>query len=374
MTTFTQKTVYRASTFRRVTSKATWQMALGKLPHAHALQSWAWGDFKSRWGWEALPHLLTVAESSWEPLAAAMVLKRKVPRTPFSILYVQKGPIFNYNDSQLRHMVLAELEKLARRERAIFIKIDPEVVKSWDLEPERPSPIGSQFVKELQQRRWRFSDSQIQFRNTVTLDLNRSEDDLMAAMKQKTRYNIRLAGRKGVIVRVGTPADFPMISKLYQETAQRDGFAIRPLTYYLDAWQTFYDAGMAHPLIAEYEGEPLAAVVLVKFGKTIIYMYGASTDKERNRMPAYLLQWEAVQWAKAQGCEVYDFWGAPDEFVETDRMWGVWRFKDGFQGRVVRHVGAWDFVIRPFLYWLYTNAIPKYLNLLRHRNESNISN
>ncbi|MCA9920960.1 MAG: peptidoglycan bridge formation glycyltransferase FemA/FemB family protein, partial [Anaerolineales bacterium] len=161
--------------------------------------------------------------------------------------------------------------------------------------------------------------------------------------------------------------DFPMIAKMYQETAQRDGFAIRPLAYYLDAWQSFYDAGMAHSLIAEYAGEPLAAVVLVKFGSTTIYMYGASTDKERNRMPAYLLQWEAIRWAKSQKCTVYDFWGAPDNFVETDRMWGVWRFKDGFKGQVVHHIGAWDYPVRPFLYNLYTNAIPRYLNMLRRR-------
>ena len=370
MTLHTHKPVYRASTFKRVTSKSAWQTAMGKLPNAHALQSWTWGDFKSRWGWEAMPHLLTVAESNWEPLAAAMVLKRKIPRTPFSILYVPKGPILNFNDAELRRSVLAQLEKLAKRERAIFIKIDPEVVKSWDVEPERPSPVGTQFINDLKQRGWRYSPSQIQFRNTVTLDLNLSEDELMKAMKQKTRYNIRLSGRKGVTVRVGTPEDFPMIANLYQETAQRDGFAIRPLSYYLDAWQSFYDAGMARPLIAEYEGEPLAAVVLIKFDQTTIYMYGASTNKERNRMPAYPLQWEAIRWAKSQGCDIYDFWGAPDNFVETDRMWGVWRFKDGFQGRVVRHVGAWDYPIRPLLYHLYTNAIPKYLNLLRRQNKN----
>jgi lipid II:glycine glycyltransferase (peptidoglycan interpeptide bridge formation enzyme) len=94
-------------------------------------------------------------------------------------------------------------------------------------------------------------------------------------------------------------------------------------------------------------------------------MYGASTDLERQRMPNYLLQWEAIRWAQAQGCTVYDFWGAPDEFVEDDPLWGVWRFKSGFNGQVVRHIGAWDFPARPFWYWIYTAVIPKYIAFLR---------
>jgi lipid II:glycine glycyltransferase (peptidoglycan interpeptide bridge formation enzyme) len=361
---------YRASTLKPETSRTTWEQALGRLPKAHALQSWVWGEFKSRWGWSASRYLLTIAEGSWEPLAAVQVLKRKLPRLPFSILYVPKGPALDYNDGPLRRVVLSELESLARRERAIFIKIDPEVVKSWGLEPERPSPIGSKFVKELKQRGWRFSAEQIQFRNTVEIAVQRPEEELLAAMKSKTRYNIRLAGRKDIVVRPGTPDDLAVIGEMYRETAVRDGFAIRPLDYYLDIWHAFYDAGMAQPLIAEYEGDPVAAVVLVRYGSRVIYMYGASTDKERSRMPNHLLQWEAIRWAQSQGAEIYDFWGAPDEFVETDRLWGVWRFKDGFNGQVVRHIGAWDFVIRPFWYWLYTAALPKYLDLLRSKRET----
>lgn len=361
---------YRASTLKPESSRATWEQALGRLPKSHALQSWTWGEFKSCWGWSASRYLLTIAEGSWEPLAAVQVLKRKLPRLPFSILYVPKGPALDYNDGPLRRVVLAELEDLARREKAIFIKIDPEVVKSWGLEPERPSPIGSKFVQELKQRGWRYSTEQIQFRNTVEIAAQRPEEELLAAMKSKTRYNIRLAGRKGIVIRPGTPEDFGVIGAMYQETAARDGFAIRPLDYYLDIWQAFYDDGMAQPLIAEYEGEPVAAVVLVRYDDRVIYMYGASTNKERNRMPNYLLQWESIRWAQAQGAEIYDFWGAPDDFVETDRMWGVWRFKDGFNGQVVRYIGAWDFVIRPFWYWLYAVALPKYLDLLRSRRET----
>lgn len=361
---------YRASTLKAEHSKATWQVALTKLPKTHALQSWIWAEFKSRWGWSMHPYLLTIAESSWEPLAAAMILKRPLPRTPFCILYVPKGPLLNYNDPTLRQQILSELEKVARTHRAIFIKIDPDVVKSWGLEPERPSPIGRRFVQELKERGWHYSPEQIQFKNTVQLDLNLSEDELLAAMKQKTRYNIRLAGRKGITIRHGTDADFDTIAKMYEQTAARDGFVIRPLAYYLDIWQIFYDAEMAQPILAEYEGKPIAAVILVKFGDTTLYMYGASTNEERNRMPTYLLQWEAILWAKEQGCTTYDFWGAPNEFNEEDSMWGVWRFKAGYNGQVVRHIGAWDYPVRPLLYWLYTNAIPKYVNWLKKRKET----
>ncbi len=361
---------YRASTFKVETSPSAWRQALARLPMAHALQSWPWGEFKSRWGWSVSRHLFTVAESSWEPLAAAQILKRRVPRLPASILYAPKGPALDYNDANLRRRVLAELEKTARREKAIFIKIDPDVVRYWGTEKERANPVGAKFVQELKARGWRYSADQIQFPNTVELDLTRSEDDLMASMKQKTRYNIRLAGRKGIIVRAGAAADFAMINTMYQETAVRDGFAVRPAAYYLDAWQSFYDAGMCQPLIAEFEGQPVAAVVLVRFGNKVSYMYGASTNQERQRMPNYLLQWEAVRWSKAQGCTVYDFWGAPSEFVESDPLWGVWRFKAGFNGEVVHHIGAWDFVTRPFWYWTYTSVMPKYLDFLRSKNQN----
>ena len=370
MATPTDEPVYRASTFKREESPVTWDQALARLPNAHALQSWTWGRFKARWGWESLPLAMAVAGNGWEAVAAAHVLKRWLPRTPFSVLYVPKGPAFNYRDAALRRDVLAQLEAVARRERAIFIKIDPEVVRSWGVEGERVSPLGAAVMRDLTARSWRPSDEQIQFRNTVELPLEGTEEQLLAAMKQKTRYNIRLAERKGVVVRPGEPADFPIIAAMYQETAARDGFTVRPAAYYLDGWNALHAAGLAHPLVAEVEGRPVAAVILVRFADRTIYMYGASSNEERERMPNYLLQWEAIRWAKAQGCTVYDMWGAPDNFDESDRMWGVWRFKAGFNGEVVRFIGAWDYPARPLLYRLYTQAIPRYLALLRSRRSA----
>lgn len=356
-----------ASVFKIESSPAAWEAALAALPNAHALQSWTWGQFKSRWGWEAMPMTMTIAGKHWEPRAAALVLKRRIPRSPFCVLYVPKGPALDYHDVALRRRVFGQLEKIAHRERAIFIKIDPEVIRGWGTEDVRVSPLGAAVIRDLISRSWIPSDEQIQFRNTVELPLEGTEEQLLAAMKQKTRYNIRLAERKGVVVRPGTPADFPTIVGMYQATAARDGFTVRPADYYLDGWVTLYEAGMAKPLVAEVDGRPVAAVILVRFGDRVIYMYGASSNEARDHMPNYLLQWEAIRWAREQGCRVYDFWGAPDKFAEGDRMWGVWRFKAGFNGQVARFIGAWDYPVRPILYRLYTQAIPRYLNYLRRR-------
>lgn len=347
----------------QVQSPDEWHTAITKLPYAQLLQSWAWGAFKARWGWTFTP--LLWLDGADEPVAAALVLKRKLSRLPFSILYVPKGPLLDYSNVPLREQVLQDLQQYAKREWAIFLKLDADLPRSQGLDPEEPLATGEAFVVALRARGWLFSDDQIQFRNTVLLDIARPEPDILAAMKQKTRYNIRLAGRKGITVRPGTPADYPLIYQLYAETAERDGFAIRPGAYYADIWQTLQNGGLAQPLIAEFEGEPLAAVIVVQYADRAIYMYGASSGRERKRMPNYLLQWEAIRWAKAQGCTTYDFWGAPDNFDESDRLWGVWRFKSGFNGQITRHIGAWDYPAYPLLYRLYTQLIPRYLAMLR---------
>lgn len=349
---------------RTITNEADWHTLLMQFPQAHPLQSWAWGAFKSRWGWQA-SHL--AFERDGAAVGAALLLQRHIPRLPFSILYTPKGPIFDYADRTLWLEITAALEQIARRDRAIFIKIDPDIIQATG-ESADPVPDGHAFAEMLATRGWCFSADQIQFRNTVTLELTQSEEELLAAMKQKTRYNIRLAARKGVEIRQGTPADFPAIVEMYGETAERDAFLIRPTDYYLDGWTTLYKAGLAQPFIAEYAERPLGAVIIVKFNQKAIYMYGASTERERQRMPNYLLQWESIRWAREQGCTLYDFWGAPDVFEEDDRLWGVWRFKSGFNGLVAHHIGAWDYAPRPWLYWLYTTAAPQYLAWLRGRN------
>ena len=127
------------------------------------------------------------------------------------------------------------------------------------------------------------------------------------------------------------------------------------------------EAGLAQPLIAEHDGKPIAHVILFHFGRKCWYFYGASANEHRDKMPNYLLQWEAMRWAKARGYSLYDMWGAPDEFNEGDGMWGVYQFKRGFHGTVVRHVGAWDYAPNAFMYRAYTQFLPRVLNLMRRR-------
>lgn len=349
--------------YRQIEDEKAWHAILYQLPTAHPLQSWTWGAFKSRWSWRMKAYAFYQDEAV---VAAAMILKRPIPYTRFSFLYCPKGPVVAYDDPTLRDAILANLEKIAGHERAILIKIDPDVPHAFG-EEAAPNRVGQDVLASLKERGWTYSPEQIQFKNTVMYDIGRSEEEILAGMKQKTRYNVRQGPKKGVAVRQGTVADLPLIYEMYKTTADRDRFLIRPEAYYLDGWSALMQDGLAMPLIAEYEGEALGAIIIVKFGEIALYMYGASTGKERKRMPNYMLQWEGIRWAKSQGCTVYDFWGAPDRFDESDRLWGVYRFKRGFNGTVAHHIGAWDYPTRPFLYRLFTQLLPKLRAAMRGR-------
>ncbi len=350
----------------RASDFGSWNETVAALPGAHILQTREWAQIKAQFGWQPEPF---VWEQGGHPVAAALVLRRRLlPGLPWSVLYVPKGPLLDWAAAALRKRVLDDLEGYARRTGAVLLKVDPDVVLGTGIPGEEEAtedPVGAQVVRDLAARGWRFSPEQVQFRNTVWLDLTRSEEEILAAMKQKTRYNIRLAARKGVVVRVAEEGDLDLLYRMYAETAARDGFVIRPREYYLTVWRTLWAAGMAEPLIAEVEGEPVAAVVIFRFAGRAYYFYGMSTGRHRNKMPTYLLQWEAIRRARAAGCTVYDFWGAPEVFDERDPMWGVYRFKAGFRGQVVRTLGAWDYPARSALYTLFVRGVPALLALWR---------
>ncbi|MCC7118141.1 MAG: peptidoglycan bridge formation glycyltransferase FemA/FemB family protein [Anaerolineales bacterium] len=368
-----------------------WNQLISKLPNPHFLQSHEWGQVKAQAGW--VPYYAVWTESEFyvtqnfaeaegqTPLAACLILKRTVSFRGLikaSILYAPKGPLLDWSNPTLRMRVLNDLQNFAKTQKAIFIKVDPDVELGRGV-PDSVEAVedstGPAVSGELKRGGWRFSADQIQFRNTVLIDLNPDEESLLMKMKPKTRYNIRLAEKKGVVLRVGKKEDLPNLYKMYAETSVRDGFVIRDENYYQMVWKTFLEncesqaEPQALPLIAEAGGEALAAIFLFIFGKRAYYVYGMSRNLQREKMPTYLLQWEALKIAKAQGCEVYDLWGAPEVFDESDSLWGVYRFKEGLGGQVARTLGAYDFAPNLFLYKLYAEVMPQILNWMRARGK-----
>ncbi|WKZ34831.1 MAG: peptidoglycan bridge formation glycyltransferase FemA/FemB family protein [Anaerolineales bacterium] len=373
-----------------------WNQIISQLPSPHFLQTYEWGQVKAKYGW--IPYYavwtkdgkFTVSQTNenWSLetghyLAAALILKRQVISRGFaarlSILYAPKGPLMDWEDESLRRRVLDDLQSFAKKQGSIFLKIDPDVVLGRGV-PQSEDEIlengGQAVMSGLRRRGWVESSDQIQFRNTVIVGLSASEEEILMRMKQKTRYNVRLAEKKGVSVRIGKLEDWGMLYKMYAETSVRDGFVIRDEEYYMTVWKTFM-ANTVHrqpstvPLIAEVDGEPVAAIFLFMFAGRAYYVYGMSRGVHREKMPTYLLQWEAMKLAKARGCLTYDLWGAPDVFDDSDSMWGVYRFKEGLGGDVVRTLGAYDFAPSKFWYSMYSDVMPRVLNFMRSRGKEN---
>ncbi|HRJ56359.1 MAG TPA: peptidoglycan bridge formation glycyltransferase FemA/FemB family protein [Anaerolineales bacterium] len=364
-----------------------WNEIISKLPDPHFLQTYEWGQVKAKYGW--VPYYavwsadgkFTVSQTTdnWSLetgnfVAASLILKRTALRR-FSIFYAPKGPLMDWTNEPLRERVLDDLQSFAKKQGAIFLKLDPDVVLGRGVPvsvDEVTENSGQAMRSDLMRRGWVESSDQIQFRNTVMVDLSASEEDILMRMKQKTRYNVRLAEKKGVAVRVGTVEDLPALYKMYAETSVRDGFVIRDEEYYMTVWKLFMQDAVngqpsAVPLIAEVDNEPVAAIFLFMFAGRGYYVYGMSRDKHREKMPTYLLQWAAMKHAKAHGCLTYDLWGAPDVFDESDSMWGVYRFKEGLGGDVVRTLGAYDFAPSKFWYSMYSDVMPRVLDFMRSR-------
>lgn len=345
-------------------SPEEWKSIISSLPNPHILQTVEWAELKEINGWKPLFYIWK--DSSSRIVAGVCIHRKKIPVLPMSLLYSPRGPLCDWQDMNICQVVLKDLVKIAREQNAIFLKIDPEV--EIDVIPDG---INST-TEVLKTIGWEYSNEQLQFRNTIFLDLSLETDELLSRFKQKTRYNIRLAEKKGVQIRQGMEEDLPFLYQMYAQTALRDGFAIRSRDYYLKVWSTLMNTGMAIPLIAEVNGVAVSAMIIFIFAERAYYFYGMSSGEYREWMPNHLLQWKAILLAKSMGCSVYDFWGAPDNFVESDPMYGVYRFKEGFNGRVFKSIGAWDYPVSRFLYTFYGHTLPLILNWMRRLGKKRI--
>ncbi len=336
--------------------EADWDAFVAAHPSGHVLQTGRWAELKCTFGWQAERVILRTIPSPNAPiLGGASILFRRLPWGQ-TLAYVPRGPVVDWAAAEQVRAVLTMVREAARKRRAALIKIEPEL------------PATPEWAAVLQRLGFQPGPQRIQPLCTIHIELA-DDETMLARMKPKWRYNIRLAERKGVAVRAGGPEDLPEIQRLLAVTGQRDGFGVHSPKYYARATGLFMPAGMGTWLVAEHDGRLLAAIAVFALGRMSWYMWGASADEGRNLMPNHALQWAAMRWARERGCAIYDLWGIPDEvcadpqaYTEPETwgeggLWGVYRFKQGFGGRVVRYVGAWDLPLSRAGYALYRLAL-----------------
>lgn len=320
-----------------------WDAFVAGHPNGHLLQSSAWGRLRAAQGWRV--ERTALVDGAGTIVAGAQALVRR--RLGGAVAYVPRGPVVD--PCHPAWPALLDALRSRHRRRAVALRLEPH----WTDAPDARTAL---------QRAGLRPGPALQPPSTLVLDLSVGPEALLAAMKPKCRYNIGLAARSGVTVSTGTAADLGVFEDLLHVTARRHGIGERPRGYHAAVARAFGAA--AHLYLARAEGRVLAAALVIHHGPTATYLYGASSDAERHRMPGHAVQWAAISAAAAAGLTRYDFWGVPDAvgraWADGDDpdavppgsggLWGVWRFKRGFGGQVWRAVGAFDDVYAPLRY------------------------
>lgn len=329
---------------------AEWDAFVANHPQGSVLQTTHWAMLKGRFGWS--PQRVWLRREG-QLIAGAQMLIRSVAFGLVKMAYIPHGPLVNWEDEEQVDVLFNQIDLAAYKNRAGILKLEPLLWQD-QLDPERWTALCHKFNMVA-------ATDTIQPPRTMLLDLRPPLDDILTSFKQKTRYNIRLAAKKGVTVRQGAAADLPAFNRLMRITGGRNQFGVHAPEYYRDAFDLF-SPEQRTLLLAEYEGKLLAGAMIFAIGPTATFLFGGSSNEERERMPAYAIQWAAIEWAKAQGCQWYDLWGVPDadpDELESqfsgrdDGLWGVYRFKRGFNGQIRRTVGPADRVYNRLVHRLY---------------------
>ena len=331
-----------------------WDRFVNDHPRGHFLQSWGWGDLKAGSGWHPL-RLALWDESHGQMAAAAQVLCRgaaqiagrpqgyaptlRVPLWLGNLAYIPKGPVIDWSQPDMCGAFFTQLNTFLRRRGTVALRLEPSLEVAVAVDDRLQQSMAALPC---------YPTAAVQPIRTIILDLAPDPATLLAQMKEKWRYNVRLAERKGVTIRAAQSADDVRAwYALLQTTGQRDQFGIHTLDYYLRCWQIFAPRQQLCLFLAEHDGQLLGGIFVALFARQAIYLYGASSSEQRQLMPNYLLQWRAICWAREQGANSYDFWGIPASDDENEPMAGVYRFKSGWGGRVTRFVGNYEHVYRP---------------------------
>lgn len=333
------------------------------------LQSPFWASFKSLHGWNSRVFVLSdyAAYAACDDGSVYLSVLFRSFSGLFTIAYVPMGPDVCCKDPALQGSLLSELARLMGPflpRNTVLIRFDPPWGTSVPVDGQQVFPPEPACRK---------APVKVQPPDTVVLDLRCTAAELLESMKPKWRYNIRLAGKKGVSIRclegeAAAGAGLDVFWELYRTTSERDGIAIHSKTYYADLLRLGagteketsslgkIDGPRLYLYIAEYNDKPLASIIVLRYGKEAVYLYGASSNEYRNLMSTYALQWKSISDAKEAGCERYDLYGIPPNDDPNHPMHGLYRFKTGFGGGIVHRVGSLDIPLRPAIYRLYALA------------------
>ena len=319
--------------------------------YGNFLQSWQWGELKSRTGWH--PYRIAIEEGG-RINAAVQILKRPVPGLGRCLFYSPRGPLYDLSQPRLFKLLIEQVNALATEHGAMAYKIDPAVpgdnsehVRMLRDRGFSPAPTGDEAFGGIQPR------------YVMQVDVTPPEDEILARFKSKWRYNVRLAERKGITISSDCAREeVAVFYRLLFETAKRDGFKVRAESYFYDIYDLLISAGLGALFIARLGDEPIAGAITLTVGKRAWYVYGASSNQHRNKMPNHLIQWEMMRWAKARGCEVYDMRGVVRQEDKDSPLHGLNRFKEGFAARYVEYIGEWDLIYSPTWYRLFNLAEP----------------
>ncbi len=324
-------------------------------PKGHVLQSWEWGRVKAVTGWQPIR---IVAEEDGGIVAAVSILKRNLPMGLGCLFYSPRGPVIDMADQEAWRVLQQAVRTEAKKHNASFWKVDPDVDKDFDIAPGWLQGLKSAGFVSVDKGQ---GFEGVQPRFVFRLDISKDLDTLLAECHQKTRYNIRLARKKGVEIVTGAGKEcLPAFYDILTTTASRDHFLIRPYSYFEGFYDHLYPAGQTELFMAYYEGEPIAGTLTFKMGDKAWYIYGASSNAHRNLMPNYLIQWTMIEWAKENGCTMYDFRGVPGDVGQDHPLYGLVKFKKGFNGKYTEFIGEYDLVYRPMAYRLYHFLEPIY--------------
>lgn len=348
-----------------------WNRFVAASPYGDVLQCREWGEVKKP---ESQPVEIALQENG-VTRAQALVLKRALPGGK-SVFYLSRGPILDWSDTALVKAMFAKVREEAAKHNAALIKVDPCLPSDDPAAAKAIETLREVGFIECASAQGSFGGTQPRY--NMKLDISQPLDDVMMnSFHQKWRYNVRLGAKKGLVVQTDcTRDDLKTFHDIYKVTAERDGFTGYSLGYFQKMWDALVENGLAKLFLVHHDGKVLSGAISFLLPPQCWYVFGASSNEGRNLMPNHSMQWAMMQWAKENGCTVYDFRGVHD--VRQDPSYdgdlqkalmessdGLVKFKAGFGAQLVEYIGEWDWPLDKKWYWVYTKARPAVSKVVR---------